>query len=81
MDIGKLSPEQAAGKLVGIVTIRKFFPRYGFFNGLITAFDPTTQKFQVAITPLILWLLFGVSSLNVLPCERVVWNTRGRMCL
>jgi hypothetical protein len=47
VDVGQLSLEQAAAKLVGIVTILKFFPRHGFFNGLITSFDATTKKFQV----------------------------------
>jgi hypothetical protein len=88
VDVGRLSLEQAAAKLVGIVTIRKFFPRYGFFNGLITGFDATTKKFQVKAFgvdfPTVKGLLFAVHLFHCfanaeIDLNRAVWC--GVLCL
>ena len=48
VELTHLSAEQAAAKLVGVVSIRKFFPRFGYFNGLIMGLDSATGRFQVS---------------------------------
>ena len=37
--------------LVGVVTIRKLFSHFGYYNGLITSFDANTGWFTVCLFP------------------------------
>jgi len=41
------SSQEIAHKLVGSVRICKLFPRYGYFNGLITSFDSESGLFTI----------------------------------
>ena len=41
------SDQKMAQQLVGKVTIRKFFPNHGYFDGLIQSYDPDERVYTV----------------------------------